>query len=136
AAPAFPTTATAYSSDNFTVTAYDPYANVATGYTGTVHFTSGDTLSLHDALPTFDAGDAGSHPFTATLNTSGLQTITAADNATSTITGTDLRITIQAAAAHLLAVAGFPTTGTAGVAQNFTVTAYDAYGNVATGYTG
>ena len=43
---------------------------------------------------------------------------------------------MQAAAARTLAVTGFPATDRAGVAGNVTVTAYDAYGNVATGYTG
>ena len=43
---------------------------------------------------------------------------------------------VQAAAAKTLTVTGLPTTVTAGTAYNITVTAYDAYGNVATGYTG
>ena len=37
-----PTTATAGTAFNFTVTALDPFGNTATGYTGTVHFTSTD----------------------------------------------------------------------------------------------
>ena len=43
---------------------------------------------------------------------------------------------MQAAAAKTLTVTGFPTSDTAGAAGNVVVTAYDAYGNVATGYTG
>ena len=31
---------------NFTVTAYDPYGNVATGYSGTVQFTSSDSQAV------------------------------------------------------------------------------------------
>ena len=55
---------------------------------------------------------------------------------TSTITGTESGITVQAAAAKTLTIGGFPTSDTAGAAGNVVVTAYDAYGNVATGYTG
>src|SRR5262249_6562947 len=39
---ASPTTVTAGNSTSVTVTALDPFGNVATGYTGTVHFTSSD----------------------------------------------------------------------------------------------
>ena len=57
-----PTSATAGVPFNFDVTALDPYGNVATGYTGTVHFTSSD---LHAATLTtdytFTAADAGAH---------------------------------------------------------------------------
>lgn len=58
-------------------------------YTGTVHFTSSD---LHAVLPadyTFVSSDKGSHTFSATLNTSGSQSLTATDTASTTITGTE-----------------------------------------------
>ena len=42
----------------------------------------------------------------------------------------------EVAAAASFAVTGFPSPTTAGVAQAFTVTALDAYGNIATDYTG
>ena len=45
-------------------------------------------------------------------------------------------ISVRAAAAHSFTVSGFPTTVTAGAASQIVVTAYDAFGNVATGYTG
>jgi hypothetical protein len=68
------------------------------------------------------------------LKTAGTQTITAADSnffgPTSTAT-----VGVTAAAASAFQVAGFPAT-TAGVAHSFTVTARDAFGNVANGYTG
>src|SRR5206468_2243455 len=44
--------------------------------------------------------------------------------------------TINAAGAASLVVSGYPSTTTAGAAQNFTVTARDAFGNTAVGYTG
>jgi len=43
---------------------------------------------------------------------------------------------VSAATATTLIVAGFPTPTTAGTSQSFTVTAQDAFGNTATGYTG
>ena len=82
-----PATATAGTAFNFTVTAYDAYGNVATGYTGTVHFTSSDAGATLPANYTFTSANAGTHTFSATLKTGGTQTITATDTVTSSITG-------------------------------------------------
>jgi hypothetical protein len=64
-----------------TVTAYDPYGNVATGYRGTVRFTSGDKLATLPGNYTFTASDGGVHTFgnAVKLKTSGMQTIAARD---------------------------------------------------------
>ena len=136
----FPSPTTAGASHNVTVTAYDAYGNVATGYTGTVHFTSSDPQSTAGSgLPanyTFTAGNAGTRTFSATLKTVGTQSITATDTVTGTITGTQSGITVNVGAATHFTVTGYPSPTTAGVSHAFTVTAYDAYGNVATGYTG
>src|SRR5580700_2113284 len=75
-----PGTATAGTAFNFTVTAIDVLNNVATGYTGTVHFTSTDGIATLPAAYTFTTGvggDNGVHMFSATLKTAGSQTITA-----------------------------------------------------------
>ena len=119
-----------------TVTAYDAYGNVATGYTGTVALTSSDPHAVLPSNYTFTASDAGKHSFTVTLDTAGTQSITATDTATSSLTrhrvghrsagggGEDARghwVSDQRHGGHVRYV---------------TVTAYDAYGNVATGYTG
>ncbi len=108
---------------SFTVTAYDPYGNVATGYTGTVHLTSSDPQAVLPASFTFTAADAGMLTFSVTLETAGTQSITATDTTTSTITGSETGIVVQAAAAvaegHRLPDAPI----TAGVAGSFTVTA-------------
>ena len=82
----FPNPATAGSAGNFAVTAHDPYGNVATGYTGTVHFTSSDPQAVLPANYTFTSTDAGVHSFAATLNTAGNQSIVATDSTTATIT--------------------------------------------------
>jgi phosphodiesterase/alkaline phosphatase D-like protein len=81
-----PASATAGVTYAITLTALDPYSNVATGYTGTVHFRSTDPLATLPGDYTFMAADAGSQTFGVILRTSGTQTLTAADTATSTLT--------------------------------------------------
>ena len=131
----FPSPIQAGVAGNFTVTALDAFGNTATGYPGTIHFTSSDSQAVLPANYTFTAGDGGVHTFSATLKTAGSQSLIATDTATSSIAGTQT-ITVQPAAAGSLRVAGFPSPIQAGVAGNFTVTALDAFGNTATGYTG
>jgi hypothetical protein len=70
----------------FAVTALDAGGNVATGYTGTLHLTSGDAAATLPADYTFAAGDAGTHQFTATLQTGGARTITATDTLNGALT--------------------------------------------------
>ena len=53
-----PATATAGMPFTITVTAFDPYNNVATGYQGTVYFTSSDYRASLPSIYTFIAGDA------------------------------------------------------------------------------
>ncbi|HEY7425012.1 MAG TPA: hypothetical protein VH682_12345 [Gemmataceae bacterium] len=134
----FPTLNNAGIAGSFTVTALDANGNRATGYTGTVHFTSSDPNALLPADYTFTADDNGAHTFTATLNTAGTQSLTATDTATASITGSQSGITVTPASlpATTLSVSGFPATTTAGVAATLTVTAEDANGNVASGYRG
>jgi Domain of unknown function (DUF4465) len=78
---------------NLTVTAFDKYGNVATGYTGTVKLTGTDAAAGLGGAYTFTTGsghDNGSHTFSVTLNTAGNQRITATDTVSTnpTITGT------------------------------------------------
>jgi len=134
-----PASATAGSAFSVTVTALDANNNTATGYLGTVHFTTSDTGS-GVALPTdytFTAADHGVHTFTSavTLVTAGSQTVTATDKGSSGVKGS-ATVTVNPAAAASLSVAGFPSPINAGTSGNFTVTAKDAYGNTATGYSG
>jgi len=67
------------------VTLRDRFGNVATGYRGTVHFTSGDLLAKLPANYTFKQGDAGTHVFSVTLVTPPSQTITATDTANASL---------------------------------------------------
>jgi uncharacterized repeat protein (TIGR03803 family) len=73
----------------FTVMADDSYGNTATGYRGTVHFTSSDSKAKMPGNYTFTAGDNGAHTFTngVKFNTTGTQKLTATDTITGTIAG-------------------------------------------------
>jgi hypothetical protein len=133
-----PAGSTAGASFSVTVTALDANNNTVTGYRGTVHFTTSDA-GAGVLLPgdyTFSSADNGAHTFTngVTLVTAGAQTVTATDTGTG-ITGT-ATVTVNPAAAQTFSVAGFPSPIAAGTPGSFTVTALDAYGNVATGYSG
>jgi ELWxxDGT repeat protein len=131
----FPSTTTAGVARNVIVALADRYGNVATGYTGTVHFTSSDAKATLPANYTFTAADAGSHTFSATLKTAGTRSITAADTLTSALTATEGGITVNTAAASKFIVTA-PSSVKAGVSFNLTLTVADAYGNVVIGYTG
>jgi hypothetical protein len=63
----------------FAVTAKDPYGNVATGYTGTVHFASSDAAATLPANYTFTSNDQGAHAFNVTFMTAGSQSVTVSD---------------------------------------------------------
>ncbi len=115
------------------VTAEDPFGNVA-AYTRTVHFASSDPQASLPADFTFTAADAGSHLFSVTLKTAGLQSVTATDTVSRGISGSAAVSVSPATAASLSLTA--PAAATAGAAFDLTVTARDAFGNTATGYSG
>jgi subtilisin-like proprotein convertase family protein len=139
----FPTTITAGVQGSFTVTLFDPFGNLATNFTGTVHFTSTDTKTPSTVLPadyTFTSGsgpafDNGTHTFTATLTTAGTQTIFAKD-LTDNVTGSQANILVNPDAATHFSVTGFTSPIQAGTSSGFTVTALDQFENVDTNYTG
>src|SRR5262249_55861728 len=116
------------------VSALDQFGNVATGYTGTIHFASSDPQAVLPADYTFTAADAGRHTFTATLNTDGTQTLSVTDTANPAFSSQAQIsvITVVPASFELFA----SPTATAGVAQTYVLVALDATGNVLTGYTG
>jgi uncharacterized delta-60 repeat protein len=90
----FPTSIIQGTAATFTVTAMDPYGNVATGYTGTVKFSSSDPLASLPGNYTFTAADAGTHTFSATLNTVGTESLTVTDILDTSITGTETGISV------------------------------------------
>jgi len=122
-----PSVATAGTSFSFTVTAQDAYGNRATGYAGTVHFTTSDTSSGR-ILPADSPLTNGEGSFQATLTRAGQQTLTASDAA---VTGT-ASLTVTAGSPTTLTFSG-PASSTAGQALSVTVGLQDAYGNGASG---
>jgi hypothetical protein len=133
----FPAQVTAGDEHIFTVTALDFFGNVATGYTGTVHFTSSDPHAILSGDYTFTADDAGTHTFTATLVTAGTQSITVADTLTPAQSrGTQSGIEVDPAPASQFILTGFPSSTQAGQPHDLTVTVEDRFGNIVTGYNG
>src|SRR5713101_3388460 len=131
---------TAGVADSFTVTALDQFNNVATGYIGTADFSSSDpaaelTPPNHTFTPRTGLNNG---VFTASVkfHPAGSQTVTAADHANASITGTSGAVTVAPGAATRFSVVVSTSPVTAGVADAFTVTARDQFNNVATGYVG
>lgn len=73
---------------NVTVTAQDNNGATLTNYTGTVHFTSSDSLATLPSNYTFTSSNAGTHGFVATLRKSGPQTITVNGTTATVMKGT------------------------------------------------
>ncbi len=126
-------TQTAGTAFNVTVTAKDAFGNVATGYTGQVHFTSTDPAPALPGDYTFVGGDSGSHTFSVTLNTTGSRTVTATDTGNGSITGTSSAITVNAGAASTATstISASPGSITANGSSTSTITVQlkDALGN-------
>jgi hypothetical protein len=131
----YATTTTAGVSHTFTLTARDAFGNVATGYAGTVHFSSSDSQAGLPANYNFAPGDAGTHTFSAMLKTAGVQALSAIDANMPTILGSQGGINVAAATATHFSISA-PADVTSQISFNITVTALDAYGNIATGYLG
>jgi hypothetical protein len=130
----FPNPATSGTAGSVTVTALDAGNNTATGYLGTVHFTSSDGSAQLPANYTFVAGDAGVHVFSATLKTAGTKSITATDTVTGSITGTQSAIVVNAGAATTVTPGATPQNVTVGNAYStLTATVTDANSNPVSG---
>ncbi|HEY3319857.1 MAG TPA: kelch repeat-containing protein, partial [Planctomycetota bacterium] len=132
----FPSPTIAGDPGDFTVMAQDIYGNTATGYTGSIQFTSTDGQADLPGEYTFLPGNNGFQTFSFAPKTAGNQSLTATDTVTGTITGTQSSIIVNPLGASTLLVSGFPQGPTAGTAGDITVTAKDLYGNTVTGYTG
>jgi hypothetical protein len=130
-----PSTSVAGSAFSVTVIAQTSSNSTATGYTGTVHFTTSDTASgvVLPAAYTFTAADKGVHTFTnlVALDTAGAQLITATDKSSGSITGSATTKVTPAAANHLV-FSQQPSAATAGsvIAPAVTVKILDQYGNL------
>ncbi len=108
--------------NNLTVTAYDQFGNIATGYAGTVQLTSTDSAAVLGGAYTFTTGtgkDNGVHTFSVTLKSAGTQKITATDIAATkpAITGTS----------NSIATSGLNVTSLTPTPTGFTVTFSKAF---------
>jgi hypothetical protein len=126
-----PTTITAGSNVNFTLTVKDTFNNVATNYAGTVHFSSTDSQAFTPADTTLTNGVK---VFALALKTKGVQTVTAADSVNGSLNATSNAVTVNTGAlAKFNVVAPLSATGNA---FNFTVTATDSFNNTVINYAG
>lgn len=118
-----------------TVTAKDPYGNVATGYAGTIAFSSSDPAASLPGAYAFAPGDAGTHTFAGSvvLRTAGPQGVTATGGG---MNGSQTGISVSPGPTVGFAVTGIVSPTTAGIARTVSVTAKDAYGNTTPSYTG
>ncbi len=151
-------TPTAGAADNLTTTAQDAYGNVATSYAGSKSLTfSGASASPGGTKPTVanSSGTAVNFGTATPISfTAGVAAITSAtkngvmklydaeeanivvSDGTISSASAPLKVTVSAAVASKLVLAAATTTPAAGAADNLTTTAQDAYGNVATSYSG
>lgn len=113
-APASTTSGTPLS---FMVTALDASNNQVTSYTGTVRFSSTDGQAV---LPASSTLANGTGSFSATLKTTGNQTITVVDIAAISISGTSGAISVNSVVSQLSVTSGSPPNGTAGAVYDKT----------------
>jgi len=77
------------------VVALDASNHPVSGYTGTVHFTSGDTAATLPADYTFTAADHGYHVFQVTFATVGSETLTVTDTAPQSSVAGTITVNVQ-----------------------------------------
>jgi hypothetical protein len=148
------TTATAGSGDSLTIIAKDASNKTVTSYSGTKSLTFGGASAIGSFQPTVTDSSGTATAFgsaTAIGFTNGVASVTGSNNGvmrlykaeTAAITVTDGTIANGGGLSVAVGPAGAasfslptPTTQTAGNAFEATLTALDAYGNTATGYTG
>ena len=130
----YPGPVTAGTGVAMSISALDPWGNVADGYTGRVHFTSSDETAFLPSDYTYTAGEHGAHAFIITFKRAGFQTVTVTDTANGAITGIGT-FEVNAAAASVLSVSIASPVGS-GTPTDVTVTAKDPFNNVAGSYLG
>ena len=115
------------------VTAVDTHGNVATDFTGRVHFTSTDPTAALVADVVFTAADLGSSTFPVAFTRAGASSLTATSAGLPPATANTV---VRAAAASQVTLEGLPAQVVVDVSQNVTVTVRDAFANPATDYAG
>ncbi|WP_375767372.1 lamin tail domain-containing protein [Archangium gephyra] len=113
------------------VTLKDAYGNVATGYTGTLGFTSSDPKLVPPADGALTSTDAGHKVFSVTLKTAGEQSLSVKDLARSFLTDTAPSLMVNPGPARKLVFRDQPTDGKVRTALTaVTVAITDAFDNV------
>ncbi len=125
---------------NVQVKAVNAAGVTATGYTGTVRFTSTDDNATLPSNYTFLAGDAGVKQFISgvTFKTAGTHSVTATDTTTATITGSQTGIVVNPGPATKIVLTANPTTISSSVITDSTLTAriLDQNDNLVTSFNG
>src|SRR6185437_4328962 len=128
-------TPTASSTTNvtFSVTAEDAFGNPIASFGDSVTLTDSVTANnTISALSPFNVN--GVATATGTLETAGLQTITAHDSTNVLIPNATTQLSVNAAAATHLVVNASPTSLPAGSASQVSITAEDQFNNIATSF--
>ncbi|AKJ06738.1 Hypothetical protein AA314_08364 [Archangium gephyra] len=113
------------------VTLKDAYDNVATGYTGTLGFTSSDSKLVPPASGELTSADAGHKVFSVTLKTAGEQSLSVKDLARAFLAATAPSIVVNPGPAAKLVFRDQPTDGKVRKAlAAVTVAVTDAFDNV------
>ena len=117
------------------VTAQDALGNTATGYTGTIHFTSSDPTATLPADYAFGAGDAGAHTFTngVAFHAVGTWLVTATDTTTSTMAGSETGITVPQGTPAVSVTSSTMGASSFGQSVTFTATVTGVMGTTPTG---
>ncbi|HYE82792.1 MAG TPA: invasin domain 3-containing protein [Clostridia bacterium] len=123
---------------SITVTAKDHHENTVTGFTGTVQLTSTDTAAVLPGSHTYAAADKGIYEFKGLiLKTAGVQTVTAADETSGSVTGNTGNITVNAGSDYsgqsTAAADKSIVTADGEDSATITVTLKDDYGNLVGG---
>lgn len=115
---------------SFDVTLKDSFGNVATGYRGTLGFTSSDTQAVLPASTPFTSTDAGHKVFSVTLETAGAdQTVSLQDGASPFLAAT-AHVQVNPNTPAKLAFVDQPTTARVrAMLAQVSVRITDAYGN-------
>ncbi len=124
--------------DAVTLTALDTFGNVATGYAGTVSFSTRNGSAPIAGLPgsyRFTPADHGSHVFPVTFKTTGSQTIVAADTKNLSLIS-QAQVQVTSAPAKLVITSQPPPTVTAGTGFGLIVEAVDSHGHVVSNFNG
>jgi hypothetical protein len=125
---------------NVTLTAQDSWGNATGNLSGTKNMSfSGPANAPNGSAPVYPATvnfSGGGATASVTLKDAQTTTITATDTADGLIGVASGNVVVGPASASSFSVATPATAQTAGTAFNETLTALDAYGNQATGYTG